>query len=62
MLVEAKTLVPIHWGTLYVPGFRGGRWGWGSLGAGEAAAREGERAPGLEVVVLQPGEGRDLTL
>jgi len=57
--VEARILVPIHWGTLYVPGFRTGRWGWGSMGAGEAVAREGERAPELDVVVLQPGEGRD---
>ena len=29
-LVGATVAVPIHWGTLYVPGFRAGRWGWSS--------------------------------
>lgn len=59
LLVGARTAVPIHWGTLYAPGFRAGRWGWGSFGAGEAFAIEGSRAPGIEVVVLQPGESRE---
>jgi L-ascorbate metabolism protein UlaG (beta-lactamase superfamily) len=60
--VGARIAVPVHWGTLYVPGFAGGRWGWGSLDAGEAFARAGERAPDIEVVVLQPGETRDVSL
>lgn len=57
-LVGARIAIPIHWGTLYLPGFRSGRWGWGSMGAGEAFARDGERVPGLDIVVLRPGEGR----
>ena len=61
LLVGARVAVPIHWGTLYIPGFHQGRWGWGSFGAGEAFADEGSRrAPDLEIVVLQPGEGREL--
>lgn len=57
LLVEARAAIPIHWGTLYFPGFRTGRWDWGSIGAGDAFAREAlHRAPGLRVVVLQPGE------
>lgn len=63
VLVGARVAVPIHWGTLYIPGFHQGRWGWGSFGAGEAFAEEGSRrAPDLEIVVLQPGEGRELEL
>ena len=59
MLVQARTAIPIHWGTLYVPGFRAGQWGWGSIDAGEAFAREGSRrAPDLEIAVLRPGESR----
>jgi L-ascorbate metabolism protein UlaG (beta-lactamase superfamily) len=58
LLVRASVAIPIHWGTLYAPGFRAGRWGWGSTGAGAAFADEASRrAPGLEVVVLEPGEG-----
>lgn len=57
MLVEARVAIPIHWGTLYIPGLRSGRWDWGSIGAGDAFAREAmRRAPALRVVVLQPGE------
>lgn len=56
LLVKAGVAIPIHWGTLYAPGFGAGRWG--STGAGAAFADEASRrAPGLEVVVLQPGEG-----
>jgi L-ascorbate metabolism protein UlaG (beta-lactamase superfamily) len=58
--VGAKVAIPIHWGTLYVPGFRSGRWNWGSHDAGEAFAREGHRAPDLEVIVLKPGEWRQI--
>ena len=29
-LVGARIAIPIHWGTLYLPGFAAGRWGWGS--------------------------------
>jgi len=59
-LLGARIAVPIHWGTLYVPGFRTGRWGWGSLNAGEAFAREGQRrAPGLDITVLSPGETKE---
>ena len=57
LLVGARTAIPIHWGTFYVPGFQAGRWGWGSVDAGAAFAREAtRRAPGLEVIVLRPGE------
>ena len=59
-LVGAKVAIPIHWGTLYVPGFEGGRWGWGSLDARPAFASEAERLPDLRVVVLEPGEHGDL--
>ena len=59
-LVGAKVAVPVHWGTLYVPGFRAGRWGWGSLGAGRAFAEEGRSAPDLAVVVLQQGEACEI--
>ena len=56
-LVGADVAIPIHWGTLYLPGFAAGRWGWGSLGAGEAFATEAaERTPDLDVRVLRPGE------
>ncbi len=60
VLTEAKVAVPIHWGTLYVPGFQTGRWGWGARDAGVAFAAEARRAPGLDVLVLQPGERRDI--
>jgi L-ascorbate metabolism protein UlaG (beta-lactamase superfamily) len=60
-LVGARTAIPIHWGTLYLPGFRTGRWGWGSFDAGDAFAMEAaERAPDLEVRVLGPGEATDI--
>ncbi len=59
-LIGAKVAIPIHWGTLYVPGFRAGRWGWGSTGAGAAFADAARDTADLDVVVLQPGEGRDL--
>jgi L-ascorbate metabolism protein UlaG (beta-lactamase superfamily) len=60
-LVGAGVAIPIHWGTLYVPGFAAGRWGWGSLDAGDAFATEAaDRAPGLDVRVLRPGESTDL--
>ncbi len=58
--VGAKVAIPIHWGTLYVPGFEGGRWGWGSVNAAAAFEREGADAPEVEVIVLQPGEGREI--
>ena len=61
VLVEAHVAIPIHWGTLYVPGFEAGRWGWGSAGAGAAFASEAlRRAPDLEVVVLRPGEAKEI--
>lgn len=59
-LVGATVALPIHWGTLYVPGFRAGRWGWSSRDAGPAFAREAERLPDLRVVVIEPGERREL--
>src|SRR5258705_4202988 len=56
-LVGADVAIPIHWGTLYLPGFAAGRWGWGSLDAGDAFAIEAaERTPDLDVRVLRPGE------
>lgn len=60
LLTEAKVAIPIHWGTLYVPGFHTGRWGWGSTDAGATFAVEARRVPHLNVVVLQPGERRDI--
>jgi L-ascorbate metabolism protein UlaG (beta-lactamase superfamily) len=60
-VVGARVAIPIHWGTLYVPGFATGRWGWGSLDAGDAfATQAAERAPDLDVRVLQPGEAVEL--
>ena len=60
-LVGAAVAIPIHWGTLYVPGFAAGRWGWGSLDAGDAFASEAaQRMPELDVRVLRPGESTDL--
>jgi L-ascorbate metabolism protein UlaG (beta-lactamase superfamily) len=60
-LVGARLVVPIHWGSLYLPGFRTGRWGWGSFGAGDAFATEAaDRAPDLDVRVLRPGESTDV--
>jgi L-ascorbate metabolism protein UlaG (beta-lactamase superfamily) len=60
-LVGASVAIPIHWGTLYVPGFAAGRWGWGSLDAGDAFATEAaDRTPDLDVRVLRPGESTDL--
>ena len=41
-LVGARFAIPIHWGTLYIPGFAAGRWGWGSL---EPATRSRPRRP-----------------
>jgi L-ascorbate metabolism protein UlaG (beta-lactamase superfamily) len=56
-LVGAAIAIPIHWGTLYVPGFAAGRWGWGSLDAGDAFSVEAAgRMPDLDVRVLRPGE------
>ena len=58
-LVGARHAIPIHWGTLYLPGFAG-RWGWGSFGAGDTFALEAaERAPDLDVRVLRPGESTE---
>jgi L-ascorbate metabolism protein UlaG (beta-lactamase superfamily) len=55
-LVGARTVIPIHWGTLFLPGFGSGRWGWGSFDAGGAFATEAaERAPEIDARVLQPG-------
>ncbi len=60
-LVGASIAIPIHWGTLYVPGFAAGRWGWGSLDAGDAFATEAaDRTPDLDVRVLRPGESTDV--
>ena len=60
-LVGARVAIPIHWGTLYIPGFSAGRWGWGSLDAGDAFATEAaRRTPDLDVRVLRPGESTDL--
>ena len=62
-LVGAAIAIPIHWGTLYVPGFAAGRWGWGSLDAGDAFAIEAaRRMPDLEVRVLRPGESTSVEL
>ena len=56
-LVGARTAIPIHWGTFHVPGFGTGRWGWGSIDAGDAFADEARlRAPQLDVRVLRPGD------
>jgi len=56
ILVGARAAIPIHWGTLYLPGFHAGRWGWGSFDAGDAFASEAvTRAPDLDVRVLRPG-------
>lgn len=60
-MVGARIAIPIHWGSLYVPGFGQGRWGWGSLRAGDAFAEAASiRAPGLDVRVLRPGEATDV--
>jgi L-ascorbate metabolism protein UlaG (beta-lactamase superfamily) len=60
-LVGADVVVPIHWGTLFVPGFAAGRWGWSSLDAGDAFARvAADRAPDLDVRVLRPGESTEV--
>jgi L-ascorbate metabolism protein UlaG (beta-lactamase superfamily) len=60
-LVGARMAIPIHWGTLHVPGFADGRWGWGSVDAGEAFAREARaHAAQLDVRVLRPGDTTDL--
>lgn len=60
-LVGADVAIPIHWGTFYMPGFAGGRWGWGSLAAGDAfATKAAERTPELDVRVLRPGESTDI--
>ncbi|MEP6638703.1 MAG: MBL fold metallo-hydrolase [Chloroflexota bacterium] len=59
--VGARTAIPIHWGTLHLPGFAAGRWGWGSLDAGDAfSAEAADRAPDLDIIVLQPGQTTDL--
>ena len=59
-LVGARTVIPIHWGTFYLPGFGAGRWGWGSFAAGDDFAIEAaDRAPDLDVRVLRPGEATD---
>jgi L-ascorbate metabolism protein UlaG (beta-lactamase superfamily) len=60
-LVGARVVIPIHWGTLYLPGFASGRWGWGSFDAGYTfAAAAAERAPDLDVRVLRPGESTQM--
>jgi L-ascorbate metabolism protein UlaG (beta-lactamase superfamily) len=60
-LVGARTVIPIHWGTLYLPGFGAGRWGWGSFAAGDDFAIEASgRMPDLDVRVLRPGEATDV--
>lgn len=60
-LVEARVAIPIHWGSLYLPGFRTGRWGWGSFEAADAFATEAAgRAPNLDVRILRPGESTEV--
>lgn len=60
-LVGARVAIPIHWGTLYVPGFAAGRWGWGSFDAGDTFATEAaDRMPGLDVRVLRPGDATEV--
>lgn len=60
-LVGAHIAIPIHWGTLYLPGFRTGRWDWGSFDGGDAfATQAADRAPDLDVRVLRPGESTGL--
>jgi L-ascorbate metabolism protein UlaG (beta-lactamase superfamily) len=60
-LVGATVAVPIHWGTLYFPGFGAGRWGWSSLDAGDTFARQAAvRRPELDVRVLRPGDSTQI--
>jgi len=54
--VRPRVAIPVHWGTLHVPGGRHLPRGWMDH-AGEAFAAACRRvAPGVRVVVLRPGE------
>jgi L-ascorbate metabolism protein UlaG (beta-lactamase superfamily) len=60
-LLEPAIAIPIHWGT-YLPFARRRRLGHLLRDPGrEFAARAAERAPGVRVVVLAPGEDVQLT-
>jgi L-ascorbate metabolism protein UlaG (beta-lactamase superfamily) len=53
-LLEARVAIPIHWGTLHPRHVRRGEWF--SEPAARFAAQVAAVAPGVEVLVLRPGE------
>jgi L-ascorbate metabolism protein UlaG (beta-lactamase superfamily) len=55
-LAGARLAVPVHWGTLHVPGGRGYPRGWMDAGGPRFEAAAADEAPGCEVAVLLPGD------
>jgi len=51
-----RLAVPVHWGTLHVPGGRHLPRGWMDQAGAAFAAAAHREAPGTRVVVLRPGE------
>jgi L-ascorbate metabolism protein UlaG (beta-lactamase superfamily) len=54
-LAGASLAVPVHWGTLHVPGGRTFPRGWMESGGPLFEAAVAREAPGCEAAVLQPG-------
>jgi L-ascorbate metabolism protein UlaG (beta-lactamase superfamily) len=59
-LTGARTAIPYHWGTLYVPGTRGHPRGWMDAQAERFSMAMPLEAPECKAVVLSPGESTDL--
>ncbi|MGF0116417.1 MBL fold metallo-hydrolase [Promicromonospora sp. Marseille-Q5078] len=53
--VRPRVAIPVHWGTLHVPGGRNLPRGWMDHAGAAFAAAARRVAPGVRVVVLEPG-------
>jgi L-ascorbate metabolism protein UlaG (beta-lactamase superfamily) len=54
-LVDARYAMPVHWGTLHVPGGRNRPTGWMDRPGGQFVAELARRAPGCRPLLPAPG-------